>query len=66
MSKQQTSLSQWLVSGATPPCKEAKVDSNTEDHHSLSELVSLSQTPPTRSVGVCLNQVGLKSVGTSR
>ena len=37
MAKQQTSLSQWLVSGATPPCTKAKVDSNTEDHHSLSE-----------------------------
>ena len=55
MAKQQTSLSEWLVIGGTPPCKKAKVDSNTEDHHSLSELVSRSQTPPTRSMGVCLN-----------
>ena len=31
------SLFQWLVNGATPPCKQAKVDSNTEDHYSLSE-----------------------------
>ena len=46
MANQQTSLSQWLVSGATPPCKKAKVDSNTEDYHSLSELVSRSQIPP--------------------
>ena len=37
MGKQQTSLSQWLVSGSTPTCKKAKVDSNTEYHHSLSE-----------------------------
>ena len=55
MAKQQISLSQWLVSGATPPCKKAKVDSNTEDHQSLSELVSRNRTPPTRCAGVCLN-----------
>ena len=55
MVKQQTSLSQWLVSGATPPCKKAKVDSNTEDHHSVSELVSRSQTPPTHNAGICPN-----------
>ena len=57
IAKKQTSISQWLVSGATPPLKKAEVDSNTEDRHSLPELVSHSQTPPTRSTGVCLNQV---------
>ena len=45
-----------IVNGATSPCKKAKVDSNAEDHL-LSELVSPSQTPPTRSTGICLNQV---------
>ena len=53
MAKQQSSLSQWIVSGATPPCKMTEVDSITEDHHSLSELDLLSQTPPTRSAGIC-------------
>ena len=46
MAKQQTSL--WLVSGATLPCKKAQVDSNTEDHHSLSEpsgIASQSELP---------------------
>ena len=54
MAKQQISLSQWLVSGATPPSKKAKVHYNTEDNLSLSELVSHSQTPPIRIVGVYL------------
>ena len=35
------------------PCKMTEVDSITEDHHSLSELDLLSQTPPTRSAGIC-------------
>ena len=49
MAKQQTSLSQWLVSGA-PPCKKAKVDSNTEDHHSLSEPSGSQLELPGRSL----------------